>query len=84
MFETILPLSFVPVAIFPHVHAVSSGLGLAPLAYIRVTIDSLPDALAFLEAAAPLTLVHLAIRPSVNALAMWLPVQKFAFVSVSV
>ena len=84
MLETVLPLSFVPVTIFPHVNAIAGSFRLAPLSNVGVPIDALPDALAFLESAAPFTLVNLAIRPCVNAFAMRFPAEKLAFVSVTV
>ena len=55
-----------------------------PLANIRVTEDTLPDALAFLEAEGPLTLVDFAVGPGVDAFPVRFTVDKLSFISVTI
>ena len=74
MFQAILPLSFVSIAIFPLMNAISCSFRLSPLADIAVAKDSLPYALALFEATAPFALVNFSIGPSVDALPMWFSV----------
>jgi len=69
MLETILPLSFVSVAVTPSVDTVALNLAVFPLAHIVVTIESLPDTLAMLHTLDPLSIVHIPISPSVNPFA---------------
>ena len=84
MLQAVVPFTFVPITIFPLVHAVSCGFRLTPLSNVRVAEDSFPDALTLLKAVCPLSFVYLAIGPSVDAVASGFAIQKFAFISVTV
>jgi len=79
VFETHVPLALVAISVLPSVHAVPMRLAFLPLPYVRVLVQSAPDAVALLEALKPLTVVHLAIRPRVDAL----PV-RLAYLEVTV
>lgn len=68
MLETIHPLTFVTVAIFPLVYAEPIDFSIVPLTDIRVTKDTLPDAIALFDTLEPLAVVHFTVSPGVDAL----------------
>lgn len=65
-------------------HAESVGLGQLPRADVGVSEDSLPNALAVLQAPFPLAFIHFAVAPHVDAFSVWFVLPKVAFVLVSI
>ena len=84
MLQTTKPFTLIPVAILPLMDTVPGRFRLAPLSYVRVSEDALPDALAFFKTEAPLTLVHFAVGPCINAFSVRFTINELTFISVSV
>jgi len=85
MFKALFPLAFVPVAVLPLMNAVSFGLGVTPLAYVRVApVGTGPHAMAVLEPALPLSIVDLAVDPLVDAFPVRLAIPEGTEIGVVV
>ena len=81
--QTHVPLSFVPISIFPGVDPEAMGLTLVPLSYVTVVLEPSPDSVTLFEPSAPLSIVDLAVDPCVNALTISFPVLKLAKVAIT-
>lgn len=84
MFQTVLPLALIPIAVFPLVDAVAVGFRLFPFSDVRITKDTSPDPFTFFKPCSPLSFIHLAIDPVINTFSMRFVVFKLSFVSISV
>jgi len=78
------PVSFVLVAIAPHMDAIPPNLVVLPLPLEGGSVGILPDSVAELLAAKPLSVVDLAVVPAVDALPRRLVVLVGASVDVTV
>jgi len=84
MLETVLPLSFVPIAVLPRVNTIAFNLAIFPLAHVVVPVKTLPDTEAMLYTFDPLSIVYLPIPPSINPFAFRFVHDELPYVFASI
>lgn len=84
MLQAHVPLPLIPVSVWPCMDSVTMSLRGTPLADVRITPSSLPDAISLLETLVPLAIINLSIFPSVDSLTMGLAILELAKVSIAI